>query len=121
MGKAVPRVEVFSGGHFLYEGSIRIDGLLNAIMAKQTVDVKLRVPEVRISNTSLTVSVDTALPAPGRKQSLAYAANLTSLTPTVFQRSVSKLDLPQPIGSLMPLMEISDIIEVIYSDQDLLV
>jgi len=119
--KVAPRVEVFSGGHFLHDGSIGIIGLLGAIANKQAQEIKLGLPEVRISNTSLVVSVDTADSTPDRRRTLSYVANLTPLAPTIFQRSVQTLVLPEPIGTLEPLMRASDLIEVIYSDEDLLV
>mmetsp|Transcript_15691 Transcript_15691/g.42353 ORF Transcript_15691/g.42353 Transcript_15691/m.42353 type:complete len:307 (-) Transcript_15691:372-1292(-) len=119
-GAAVPKLAFFSGGNFQHEGSIHNAGLFKAVLEAQAADVKLEVPEVRIADGRMTVSVEVS-PGPGREKTLAYSADLISIDSRTFRRRLVSFDLPEPVGSLNPLMEADDLVMLIYSDDDLLV
>jgi len=119
-GATLPELALYSGGHFLHEGSIQNGALFKAILAKQVADVKLGVPQVTIADRSVVVSVEVAS-APGKEKTLAYTAELTPVSPTSFLRTLTSLELPEPVGSLTPLVDWHDNIMVAYADGDLLV
>lgn len=115
-----PQLEIYRGGNFLHDGSIQNGGLFKAILQRQVAEVNLGVPQVTFSEDRMEVSAQAEV-APGRERTLSYSAQLRSLSPTTFHRKLTSLDLPEPVGSLTPLIETTDIIEVAYFDEDLLI
>mmetsp|Transcript_107109 Transcript_107109/g.269375 ORF Transcript_107109/g.269375 Transcript_107109/m.269375 type:complete len:191 (+) Transcript_107109:141-713(+) len=118
---AVPvRLQLYSGGNFLHEGSIQNAGLFKPVLDAQAADIELGVPEMSIMAGRLVVSAEVAA-VPGRERILEYTARYTPMSSTSFRRCLLSLELPEPVGLLTPLVETNDIIEVAYSDDDLLV
>lgn len=115
-----PELAFYKGGNFLHEGGIQNGGLFKAILQKEAAQLQLGIPRVTFSGLNMKVSAAVEV-APGREKTLSYSAQLKFLSPTTFQRVLTTLDLPDPAGSLTPLIEVHEIIEVVYSDDDLLI
>mmetsp|Transcript_120069 Transcript_120069/g.299515 ORF Transcript_120069/g.299515 Transcript_120069/m.299515 type:complete len:369 (+) Transcript_120069:1-1107(+) len=115
-----PQLEFYKGGNFLYEGSIQNGGLFKAVLQKEAAQLKLGIPRVTFSGLNMEVSASVEV-APGREKTLSYSAQFRPLSPTTFQRTLTTYDLPDPAGSYTPLVEMHDIVEVAFSDDDLLI
>mmetsp|Transcript_264 Transcript_264/g.619 ORF Transcript_264/g.619 Transcript_264/m.619 type:complete len:214 (+) Transcript_264:1-642(+) len=119
-GAAVPRLALYSGKAFAHEGSIHNGGLFKAVLETQAADVKLGTPEVRLADGKMVVSVVVAASS-GRTKTLTYTAELTPTSPKRFRRNLLSLELPGPVGTLTPLLELHDSVVVAYRDDDLLI
>jgi len=115
-----PGLSFYSDGQFMYDGSIQNGGLFRAIAEREAADVRFGVHRSKISDGKLEVSVQVEV-APGLEKTLSYIAKLSPLSPTTLKRSLMSLDLPEPLGSLTPVIEAHDLVEVVYSDDDLLI
>eukprot|EP00443_Scrippsiella_acuminata_P048460 CAMPEP_0115271706 /NCGR_PEP_ID=MMETSP0270-20121206/54242_1 /TAXON_ID=71861 /ORGANISM="Scrippsiella trochoidea, Strain CCMP3099" /LENGTH=254 /DNA_ID=CAMNT_0002688083 /DNA_START=195 /DNA_END=959 /DNA_ORIENTATION=- len=117
---SIPEIAFYSGSKFVHQGTVQNGGLFKAFVKTQPVDAKLSDPEMRIVDGEVTVSVDIEA-ATGVTKTLTYTTTWIQTSATSFQRSLLSFELPEPIGARTPLLESSDMIEVAYFDEELLV
>lgn len=115
-----PNLSFFSERQFMHNGSIQNGGLFKAIAQREGADVKFSMPRVSIADGVMGVSVQVQV-APGNEKAMSFAAELQHLGGRTFKRRLKSLDLPQPVGSLKPVLETDDLIDVVYADDDLLI
>jgi len=121
---APARVSLFSGGHFVFEGSTLNGALFRGVLQEHAEGAEIDDWYMRVADHEMVVFGSVVLPS-GRREDVAYTARLDDFSgrpsgrgQSIMQR-ITSLDMPSPIGPRTPILEGSERLTVPYIDSQM--